>query len=252
MKKLALTTVLVTALAATPVLGNSITFRIGYFFPSAASDLWQDEFDQMSFSRSNFLSTAFGIDYELFLTKNFSLLAGFDTYNKSKAGYYLDYQGIIINNEGVFAVPLSYGGDFDLVHAFRVAVTPFQVGLKITPLGRRSRFIPFVSAGLSVFLWSVNMEGDLIDFTDEWVITDPVYGVTDAFGVYPVWAREDNRIGLGYFLAGGAQVVVGNRLTLQGEVKYFSGKGTLKEAFQGFEPFDLSSLFISLGLNYWF
>ncbi len=72
------------------------------------------------------------------------------------------------------------------------------------------------------------------------------------YGVIPVDAREGTKLALGYYLAGGAQYVVGNRITLQAEVKYFSGKGKLTEFFQGFEPFDLSALFISIGLNYWF
>lgn len=252
MKKLASLVILAAALTATPALGNSITFRIGYFFPSAGSDLWQDEFSQMSFTKSNYQSTAFGIDYELFLSKNFSLLAGFDTYQKNKAGYYRDYQGINIYGEGVFAVPLEYGGDFDLIHAFRVSVTPIQAGIKITPLGRRSSLIPYASAGVAVFLWSVSLEGDLVDFTDVWEIIDPFYGQTTAYGVYPILARENNKLSLGYQFAGGVQYVVGNRITLQAEVKYFSGSGGLSSAFLDFEPFDLSSLFVSLGLNYWF
>ncbi|OGD10752.1 MAG: hypothetical protein A2Y86_07345 [Candidatus Aminicenantes bacterium RBG_13_62_12] len=252
MRKLTLSIILVMALAATPALGNSVTFRVGYFFPEAKSDLWQIEFDQMSFAKSNYQSTAFGLDFELFLSKNFSLVAGFDSYHKNKAGYYVDYQGISILGEGTFAVPVAYGGDFDLYHAFRVSITPFQAGLKITPLGRRSSLIPFVTAGMSVILWSVDMEGDMIDFTDEWILTDPVYGDTEAWGLVSILAQESNRLSLGWFCAGGLQYAVGDRITLQAEVKYFYGKGDMTEWFQGFEPFDLSSLFISLGLNYWF
>lgn len=253
MKKLALSIILVTALAATPALGNSVTIRVGSFFPSAESDLWQIEFDQMSFAKSNFQSSAFGFDYEIFFSKNFSLVVGFDSYQKNKAGYYVDYEGISILGQGVFAVPLDYGGDFDLIHSFRVSVTPMQASLKITPLGRRSSLIPYVSGGLSVFLWSVSLDGDIIDFSDEWILSDPVYGDTEAYGVMPsALSRESNRLSLGYHFAGGIQYVVGNRITLQGEVKVFSGTGELTEWLQGFEPFDLSSLFISIGLNYWF
>ncbi len=238
--------------ASLPAFGNILTFRIGFFSPQAKSDLWQIEFDQMSFSKSNFQSTAYGFDYELVVSKNFSLTVGLDSYQKSKMGYYLDFQGIDLMSEGFFAVPISYGGDYDLFHAFRVSITPFQAGFKFTPLGRRTKFIPYCSAGASVFLWSVDLEGDMIDFTDEWILTDPVYGETEAWGVQSILARESNRLSLGWYCAAGVQMAVGNRITLQAEIKYFSGRGDMSEFFLDFEPFDLSSLFVSLGLNYWF
>ncbi|HEX9901744.1 MAG TPA: outer membrane beta-barrel protein [Acidobacteriota bacterium] len=256
MRKHILTLLMVLALGAVPAFSNSLTIRIGYFFPEGKSDLWKIEFDQMSFTKSNYQSTAYGLDYELFLNKNFSLVLGFDTYVKNKAGYYRDYVGYEFP-EGVFAFPLDYEGDFDLTHAFNVSITPIQAGLKITPLGRKSSFIPYLAAGATLTLWNVSLFGDMIDFSDVWIYEDPDYGDVDIYGVYPVSARQDTKIDLGYYLAGGFQYVVGNKITLQVEVKYFSGKGTwskapLFEGFEDFEPFDLSSLYISLGLNYWF
>jgi len=251
MKKHILALLMVLALGAVPAFSNSLTIRIGSFFPDGKSDLWQIEFDQMSFKKSNYQATAFGIDYELFLNKNFSLVMGFDTYVKNKAGYYRDYVGYEFP-EGVFAFPLDYEGDFDLTHAFDVSITPIQAGLKITPFGRQSSFIPYLAAGATVTLWSVSLFGDMIDFTDVWIYEDPDYGDVDIYGVYPVNTREGTKISVGAYFAGGFQYVVGNKITLQAEVKYFSGKGTLGEELMDFEPFDLSSLFISLGLNYWF
>jgi len=251
MRKYLLSLLLVLAVGVRPAFSNILTVRIGYFFPSGQSDLWKIEFDQMSFKKSSYESSAFGLDYEVFLSNNFSLVLGFDTYVKNKAGYYRDYVGYQFT-EGTFAFPLTYQGDFDLTHAFNVSISPIQVGLKITPLGRRSSFIPYLAAGGTVTLWSVSLIGDMIDFTDAWVYSDPDYGDVTIYGVYPVDAREGTKLALGYYLAAGAEYVVGNRITLQAEVKYFSAKGKLTEFFEGFEPFDLSALFVSIGLNYWF
>jgi opacity protein-like surface antigen len=247
------------ALGAVPAFSNILTVRLGYFFPNGQSDLWQIEFDQMSFKKSNYQSSAFGLDYEVFLSNNFSLVMGFDTYVKNKAGYYRDYVGRQYP-EGTFAFPVRCQGDFDLTQAFDVSITPIQAGLKITPFGRRSSFIPYLTAGGTLTLWSVSLIGDMIDFTDVWIYSDPNpdYGDVEIYGVYPVDAREGTKLALGYYLAGGAQYVVGNRITLQAEVKYFSGKGTWSHdpnkisGFEEFELFDLSALFISIGLNYWF
>ena len=64
--------------------------------------------------------------------------------------------------------------------------------------------------------------------------------------------RENNRLSLGYHFFGGIMVPVANRISLEVEFKYNYAQGKLKEAFLGFEPFDLSGYQISLGLNYWF
>jgi len=253
MKKNMLLLVIVLALGVVPAFSNSLTVRIGYFFPNAKSDLWQIEFDQMSFSKSQYQTTTFGIDYELFLNRNVSLVLGFDSYMKNKNGYYRDYVGYEFP-EGAFAFPLDYEGDFDVSHSFDVTITPIQVGLKVAPLGRSSSLIPYLTVGASLTLWSVSLFGDLIDFSDAWVYEDPDYGDVDIYGIYPLNARQDARFALGYYLAGGFQYVVGNKITLQGEVKYLWGKGTWPQEgwFEGFEAFDLNGLFISLGLNYWF
>ncbi len=42
------------------------------------------------------------------------------------------------------------------------------------------------------------------------------------------------------------------RMTFEVEFKYNVARGELKEAFEGFEPFDLSAYQITLGMNYWF
>ena len=249
MRKYLLSLAMILVLGVVPAFSNSVTFRIGYFFPDAKSDLWTIEFDQMSFKKSNYQSTAYGLDYELFLHKNVSLVMGFDTYVKNKAGYYRDYIGYEFI-DGVFAYPSDFTGGFDLVHAFDVSISPIQAGLKILPLGRRSSLIPYLTVGATVTIWSVSLFGDMIDFSVEYEDTEfegvPVYQVIQ------VNSREGIKLALGYFLAGGMQVVVGNRITLQAEVKYLYGKGKMEDWFEGFEDFDLSGLFISLGLNYWF
>jgi hypothetical protein len=45
---------------------------------------------------------------------------------------------------------------------------------------------------------------------------------------------------------------VANKISFEAEFKYNFAKGELTEAFEGFEPFDLSGYQISVGLNYWF
>jgi opacity protein-like surface antigen len=237
-----------------PTLGMSgaLSFRLGYFVPRAQSDLWTIEFQNMSFQKSNFQTTTLGIYYEHFLTKELSLMIGVDSYNQIRLGDYKDYVGYSFD-EGDFAFPSkNYDGDFAISHNFGVSITPVQMSLKLTPFGRRSSFIPYVGGGVSLYIWSVKLLGDMVDFTDEWVYTDPDLGDVPIYGIYQAQARAESRFSVGFQAFAGFMIPVASRLALEAEFKYNVGKGNLGENFPDFEDFDLGGYQLSLGVNYWF
>jgi len=234
----------------TPTLGFSriFTFKAGLFIPRAQSDLWTTEFDQMSFSKTNYITTNFGFAYEYFLAKEASLVIGVDSYSKNKLGNYVDYVGIELI-DGDFAFPNDYVEDFFPAHAFNVTITPIQLSLKLTPIGRKGKIIPYVGGGVGLYLWNVRINGFFIDFDDVWVY------VPDNIDIYPIItvdAWENNRLSFGYHAFGGVMVPFTRRMTFEVEFKYNRAQGELKEAFEGFEAFDLTAYQVSLGLNYWF
>ena len=228
---------------------NIFTFKAGLFIPRAQSDLWTTEFENMSFSKTNYTTTNFGFAYEYFLTREASLVIGVDSYSKNKFGSYEGLVGFELI-DGYFAFPIEdYEGNFFPVHAFNISITPIQLSLKLTPMGRTGKFIPYVGGGVGLYLWNVRLNGDLVDFDDVWVY------VPDGIDIYPITtvdAWESNRISFGYHAFGGIMVPFTKRMTFEVEFKYNRAQGELKEAFEGFEPFDLSAYQISLGMNYWF
>lgn len=227
---------------------NIFTFKTGLFIPRAQSDLWTTEFENMSFSKTNYTTTNFSFAYEYFLTREVSVVLGLDSFSKNKFGSYVDYVGIQLV-EGNFAFPNDYVEDFFPSHIFNVSITPVQLSLKLTPMGRKGKFIPYVGGGIGLYLWNVRLNGDLVDFDDVWVY------VPDDIDIYPITtvdAWENNRISFGYHAFGGIMVPFTKRMTFEAEFKYNVARGELKEAFEGFEAFDLSAYQISLGLNYWF
>jgi opacity protein-like surface antigen len=247
----------------TPTLAFSgiFTFKAGLFIPRAQSDLWTTEFDQMTFNKSYYNTTNFGFAYEYFLTREVSVVLGVDSYSKNKVGTYVDYIGIELL-DGDFAFPTDYYEDFFPTHVFNVSITPIQLSAKFTPLGRKGKIIPYVGGGVGLYLWNVRLNGDLVDFDDEWYYNEltgeihddnPVEGEDiSIYPVDPVDAWESNRISFGYHAFGGIMVPFTKRMTFEVEFKYNRAQGELKEAFLDFEPFDLSAYQISLGLNYWF
>ena len=230
------------------------TFKVGYFIPRTQFDirddnLWTIEFDQMSFSKTNYQTTNFGFGYEYFFSNHLSLVLNIEGYSKNKVGQYLDWVAIE-DFDGVWAYPeAEFFGDYFPAHTFSVSITPFQLSVKIAPLGRRMKIIPYIGGGVGVYLWSVRLFGEVVDFSEEW--WDQNYEVV----IYPIsqWdAREENKLQIGFQGFAGIMVPLANRISLEAEFKYNFATADFTEAFQGFEPFDLSGYQISVGMNYWF
>lgn len=239
------------------VFSDLVTFKVGYFIPRTQYDvrednLWWIEFDQMTFSKTNYQTTNFGFGYEYFFSNHLSLVLNIEGYSKNKLGQYLDYVGIIFD-DGDFAFPTEFEGDFYPSHTYSVTITPFQLSVKIAPLGRRQKIIPYFGGGVGVYLWSVRLFGDVIDFSDdrfyyedEEIIVDPIYPI------YSYDSREENKLKVGFQGFAGIMVPLANRISLEAEFKYNIAMADFTESFVGFERFDLSGYQISIGMNYWF
>jgi len=229
---------------------DSISFKVGYFFPQASSDLWEDEFNNMDFTKSNFQDNIFGFTYDYFLSNQLSISMGLDGYSQKKLGTYVEYVSDIVDDE-LFA--FDYGPGEAISHVFTVSMTPIHVSLKVAPMGRRGNVIPYVGAGGNLILYTVRLQGQLVDFSDpvefydtnldDWVIGYPVLD-TDA--------RVDNKIAFGWHAFGGVMVPLGRQISIEGEFKYTSASGDISDTFLGFENFDFSGYQITVGINYWF
>jgi len=257
MKRTLILAIALTILIPAVATPDTFTLKAGYYFPTAhggLDSLWKIEFDQMSFKKSDMKASILGLSYEYFLSKQLSLEISVDTYNKTKAGIYRDYVGYSFD-EGDFAFPASdYNGDFDVAHALSVRLTPVQLSLKLLPLGRRGRLIPYIGGGVGLYFWSVGIRGETIDFQDQWVYSDPELGDVTIYKINQSDIFEGGRMNIGYQAFGGLMFPIGNRITLNGEFRYNIIKGKFKSdsSFADFENFDLSGYALTFGLNYWF
>jgi hypothetical protein len=257
MKKLTILAAGLFLLVPSLAFSDSFQLRLGYFMPGASSNiglypdsLWAIEFDQMSFKMEDFRGSFMGIGYERFLGKNLSIALTLDSYSKSRLGYYMDY---VVNEleDGYFAFPYElYYGD-DILHSFKVSATPLQLSFKLSPLGRKTRLIPFIGGGAGLTFWSVRMYGEMIDFAFPAVYPDPVLGNIDIYPVEGVYAKESGTA-FGYHAFAGFQFPIGYRATIEAEARYHWAKARFDEWFLGFEDFDLGGLALSVGISYWF
>jgi opacity protein-like surface antigen len=259
MKKVTILAVGLLLLVPALSFSDSISLRLGYYIPRGLSDtylaahpdsLWRIEFDQMSFRPSDYRGGTIGIAYDYFVGKNLSLSLSLDSYSKGRLGYYNDW---VLNTltEGDFAFPYEYFEGDDIMHSFRISVTPVELSLKFLPLGRRAKLIPYVGGGATMAFWGVRMFGDMVNFSDPWVYTDPDLGDIDIYPVESVNGLEHGTA-FGWHAFGGIQVPIGYRATIEAEARYRSVKAHYRDWFQGFEDQELGGLALTIGVSYWF
>ena len=254
MKKAIVLSALLVLLAPGLIFADIVNFNVGFFFPRADANnpdsLWQIEFENMDFAKSDFNSTNFGFAYEYFITNNFSLVLGVDGYNRQSLGTYDGYVSEEIDSE-IWA--FDYGEGFPVSHVFSVSVTPIQLSVKLAPLGRAASFIPYIGGGIGLYLWNVRLQGELIDFNEAELFYDPnIDQDVTGYLTYQVDAREESRLSLGYHAFAGIMVPVANRISIDAAFKYTIVTGGFTEGFVGFPDFDLGGYTIVIGMNYWF
>lgn len=250
MKKYLLVIVALFLLIPGFAFSDLVTFKVGYFFPRADSDLWQLEFDQMSFQKGDFQDTVFCFTYEYFLSNQVSLSLSLDGYSEKKVGTYLDYVADLVEDQ-LYA--FDYGQGSSISHVFTVSITPLQASIKLTPMGRRASVIPYLGGGIGAYIWTVRMQGDTIDFSDPVLFWDPeIEEEVIGYPVYPTDIRVESKFSIGFHGFVGVMVPVANKISVEGEFKFNYASGNLDPHFQGFENFDLSGYQVTIGINYWF
>jgi opacity protein-like surface antigen len=281
MKKLTVLAAGLLLLVPSLAFSDSFSLRLGYFRPGASTDiishfdsLWAIEFDQMTFQMKDFRGLMMGASYEYFLGKNLSLAFTLDSFTKGRMGDYLYYDQTEFTDTW-FAFPIEEEPSaitdwYYISHNFKVSSTPLQLSVKFTPLGRKTRLIPYVGGGAGINFWSVRMFGEMVNFTPEddnrdridWFYdyeTDSAYASPTDMSlrdvpIYPVESVNGRERGLALDLHAfaGVQFPISDRATIDAEVRYHWAKARFREWFQGFEDFDLGGIALTVGLSYWF
>jgi hypothetical protein len=269
MKKLIILIAVLTFLIPSLAYSDMMTIRLGYFMPNALRNLaahpdslMSIELSQMSLLPSDFRGSILGGGYEFFLTKQISFALSIDLFNKENGGYYLDYVGIALDTPpdlvGDYAFPANpYAGEtgtFDVLHTFHVTMTPIQFSLKLAPLGRKTRFIPYIGGGAGIYFLSASIVGEIVDFGAPQLVNDAAHPELGDFDIFPIAGARahETRAVLGYHAFAGLMVPIGYRLTLETEARYHVAKARLQNAFPDYDKLDLSGISLSVGLNYWF
>jgi opacity protein-like surface antigen len=249
MKKCLILSLSLILLAPSLAFSDIFTFKGGYLQLQMKSDLWDTEFENMDFRKKDYYDTSFGLGYEYFINRQVSFVLSVEWYDKAKTGIYNNFVGETIEGDNY---AFDYGAGFEIEHVFSVSIVPIQASLKLMPYRRAGTIIPYIGGGIGLYLWNVRIQGEMVNFNESESFYDPGRDEdVEGYTIYPADA-EENRISVGFHAFAGIMVPLVRRVTLDIEAKYNYAEGTLKDSFQGFEPFDLSGFQVTAGLSLWF
>ena len=199
---------------------QSLNLKTGLFVPFLNSDLWEINRNNLEFEKADMIDLYYGLEYEWFLSRNFSLSFEGGVYKKEKRSYYRDFEF----EDGVL-IPQNIS----------LRITSLEGQLKFYPVGRRRSFYPFLSAGVGGYFWKYEQWGYFIDnFTGD---------VSEGYS-------DSSKLALGFSGRVGMIYRIGRNTGLSAEARYLYLKDDLGEYFQGFDKLDMSGISIHLGIHF--
>lgn len=214
-----------------PLQQGTLSFRLGGFFPSADSEIWQENIDTFTFEKEDFNSLSVGVEANWFVNNMITVGLAIDFYTNTQETEYRDF----IEDDGS-----------PIYQELKLSVTPVTATVKFTPLGngspgyggeRGSNFVPWIGAGIGLYAFSYEESGDFIDFDDDSIFTS-------------VFLAEDTAFG--FHVAGGVVIPINLTWDVFGEARYAWAKGDMGEAFTGFDEIDLGGASFHFGASYRF
>ena len=154
MKKFSFILLLALVVGFFHVNAQSINLKLGLFYPSMSrdSDLWDINFENLALSRQDMASEYFGIEYEHFFGKNFSLSLEGGIYSKTVYTMYKDYE---------------FEDGSPIEQDISLRIFSFEIDFKIYPVGHKKNFCPFFGVGAGMYNWKYVQGGDFIIFDDK-------------------------------------------------------------------------------------
>jgi opacity protein-like surface antigen len=199
-------------------------FRIhfGQFRPEGDSAYWNDAARLFTGEPADLEDASFGLDYVMPVNRRLSVLFSGSVYNGQTTRSYLDF-------EDNFGDRIRHDASLDVASA--------TVGLVVHLSPPRSSFSPYLGAGGGAFPWSLEEDGDFIDFR-----TNPPEIFT---------ARLNSEgVGFGYYLLAGLEASISQNLALFAESRWTQVDDELDDDFEGFGKIDLSGTQVSFGLSW--
>lgn len=199
--------------------GQSLNFKIGAFYPSMESDLWDVNLENLAFDKSDMLGTYLGAELEFFMGRYFSFAL--------EGGYY--HQDVFTEYK-----EFEHEDGTPIYHDLSLKIASMEADLKIYPLGHRRLFNPFIGGGIGLYTWKYIQGGEFIDFEEMTVFEGEAHTKTTT---------------IGFNAKGGFVYRFRRSMGISFEARYVYLKGQQSSLFEGFNKLDLSGLTLNIGVQ---
>ncbi len=210
----------------------SLLLRGGYHHASAGSDIFSFATEHLTLGRGDFGGLTAGADLALRIHPRVDLAFGAAYSGTSAASEFRDWIG-------EDDLPIEQTTRFE-----RVPVTA-SVKAYLTPRGRSigsfawlpARYAPYIGAGGGAMWYRFHQQGEFVDFQTREIFGDELTSSG--------WAPTVQALaGLDFSLT--------PRIGLTGEARYSWARAELSDAFEEFDPIDLSGISATLGIHFRF
>ena len=210
----------------------SVTLHGGLAQPLGRSNVFALATDELTLSRSDFLSGNFGGDLAFAIAPRTELVIGMDASRRKRASVYRDF---VDNN------------DQEIRQTTTLQRTPLMANLRyyLRDRGRQvgsmawipARFVPFVMVGAGATAYRFEQVGDFVDQQTLDIFTERLTSKGWAFSMQA---------------GAGGQWTLTPRTSITGELRYLHGTGDGDRPFGDFAGYkvDLSGVSTLIGLNF--
>jgi hypothetical protein len=211
---------------------GGLDLRFGGYFPSADSNLFDDDADLYTrgaafgaatppgLKDSDWDGFAGGIEYNHKLAHNVEWAVHVDGYGRTLDTSYRHYT----RTDGS-----------PILQTLKLEIVPIGASIRIVPTSRRARFAPFLAVGADLVYYKYREFGDFIDFFDP---DRPI--IADSF-------RSDG-FAPGFHAAGGFRIALGDDFAIVGEGRYLWSKTDMDDDFRN-NRIDLGGISATLGMH---
>lgn len=202
----------------------------GWMMARAGSDIYSFVQNQLTVSKRDFNSPAFGFDLDFAIAPRMTAVAGFDL---SRSSTNSEYRSLADNQRLPIKQTTSLGQQ-NVSGSLKFALTPR--GREISQHAWIPSFVtPFVAAGGGVMHYAFTQQGDFVDFTDSSVFAHTFQSSG--------WAPSAH-------VFGGIDVKASRRIYFSAEARYLWSHAKLSNDFSGFNPIDLAGFTMTGGLRF--
>lgn len=227
--RIALGVCLLTAGLPAGALAGGLDLRVGAFWPSASSTLFDDVSDLYlrdggEITASDWRGWAGGIEYSLRVARNVEIGFHVDGYGRSLQTSDRDF----VTESGR-----------EILQTLQLENVPMGFSVRFVPT-KRTGIAPFLAVGADLVYWQYEEYGDFVDYESY----DPRDGT---FAIYPDAFVADG-VSPGFHVSGGLRVALGDDFAIVGEGRYLWASADMGEDFRG-SKIDLSGAWATVGLH---